>query len=61
MNDYRILKGGECASVAGAGEDPLLDILIVFQEIMSGAHNVPNLLLGLYVVMLISRQLCCGL
>ena len=30
MNDYRILKGGECASVAWAGEDQLLDILIVF-------------------------------
>ena len=32
MNDYRILKGGECASVAGAGdgEDQLLNILIVF-------------------------------
>ena len=24
MNDYRILKGGECASVAGAAEDQLL-------------------------------------
>ena len=24
-------------------------------------HNVPNLLLGLYVVVLIPRQLCCGL
>ena len=30
MNDYRILKGGECASVAGAREDQLLNILIVF-------------------------------
>ena len=30
MNDYRILKGGECASVAGAAEDQLLNILIVF-------------------------------
>ena len=30
MNDYRILKGGECASVAGAGEDHLLNILNVF-------------------------------
>ena len=32
MNDYRILKGGECecGSVAGAGEDQLLNILIVF-------------------------------
>ena len=30
MNDYRILKGGECGSVAGAGENQLLNILIVF-------------------------------